>query len=143
MSQSSRRPNRAVVGHSLSISTAIFWAFRLGRDSTRDWKTTKPIESTAGLTARCRLAEPNNPAHSLAISTLTDVVPCLTKSNFSATARDTSTIRFREVGPQSLTVASTLLPFFVFVILTLVPHGRLRCAVVSSDATYLPPQAVL
>jgi hypothetical protein len=63
------------------------------------------------------------------------VVPCLTKSNFSATARDTSTIRFREVGPQSLTVASTLLPFFVFVILTLVPHGRLLCAVVSSDAT--------
>src|SRR5215469_6149582 len=55
------------------------------------------------------------------ISTLTVVVPCLTKSNFSATARDTSTIRFREVGPQSLTVASTLFPFFVFVILTLVP----------------------
>ena len=77
------------------------------------------------------------------ISTLTVVVPCLTKSNFSATALDTSTIRFREVGPQSLTVASTLLPFFVFVILILVPHGRLLCAAVSSDATYLPPQAVL
>ncbi len=55
------------------------------------------------------------------ISILTVVVPCLTKSNFSAPARDTSTIRFREVGPRSLTVASTLLPFFVFVILTLVP----------------------
>jgi hypothetical protein len=34
------------------------------------------------------------------ISSLTVVVPCLTKSNFSATALDTSTIRFREVGPQ-------------------------------------------
>ena len=45
--------------------------------------------------------------------------------------------------PQSLTVASTLLPFFVFVILTLVPQGRLLCAAVSSDASYLPPQAVL
>ena len=77
------------------------------------------------------------------ISTLTVVVPCLTKSNFSATALDTSTIRFGEVGPQSLTVASTLLPFFVFVILILVPQGRLLCAAVSSNATYLPPQAVL
>jgi len=35
-----------------------------------------------------------------AISTLTVVVPCLTKSNFSTTALDMSTIRFREVGPQ-------------------------------------------
>ncbi len=77
------------------------------------------------------------------ISTLTVVVPCLTKSNLSATARDTSTIRLRDRGPQSLTVATTFLPFFVFVILTFVPHGRLRCAVVSSDATYVPPQAVL
>jgi hypothetical protein len=45
------------------------------------------------------------------------------KSNCSATARETSTIRFRDVGPRSLTVTSTLLPFFVFVIRTLVPHG--------------------
>src|SRR5215831_8845428 len=77
------------------------------------------------------------------VSILTVVIPCLMKSNFSATARDTSTRRFRDIGPQSLTVASTLLPFFVFVILTLVPHGRLLCAAVSSDASYLPPQAVL
>jgi len=80
---------------------------------------------------------------SLEVSILTVVIPCLMKSNFSATARDTSTRRFRDIGPQSLTVASTLLPFFVFVILTLVPHGRLLCAAVSSDASYLPPQAVL
>src|ERR1700740_1881374 len=76
-------------------------------------------------------------------SASTVVVPCLTKSSRSATARDTSTIRFREVGPQSLTVASTLLPFFVFVIRTLVPHGRGLCAVVISDGTYVLPHADL
>jgi hypothetical protein len=32
---------------------------------------------------------------------------------------------------------------FVFVIRTLVPHGRVLCAVVSSDATYVLPHAVL
>src|ERR1700739_3819608 len=76
-------------------------------------------------------------------STSTVVVPCLTKSNRSATARETSTIRLRDVGPRSLTVASTLLPFFVFVIRTLVPHGRVLCAAVISDATYVLPHAVL
>jgi hypothetical protein len=82
-----------------------------------------------------RLAERTTRLIHCTISTLTVVIPCLTKSNFSATAWDTSTIRLWELGPQSLTVATTLLPFFVFVILILVPHGRLLFAVVSWDAT--------
>jgi hypothetical protein len=79
----------------------------------------------------------------LMISTATVVVPCLTKPNFSAAASDTSMMRFREVGPWSLIVTSTLLSFFVLVIRSLVPQGKVLCAAVISDATYIPPQAVL
>jgi hypothetical protein len=71
----------------------------------------------------------------LTTSTSTVVVPCFTKSNCSATASETSRSRFFEVGPWSLTVASTLLPFFVFVMRSLVPQGKVLCAVVSSEAT--------
>lgn len=76
----------------------------------------------------------SNSAVHFTTSTSTVVIPCFTKSNCSTTARETSTIRFFEAGPRSLTVATTLFPFFVFVMRSLVPHARVRCAVLSSEA---------
>jgi len=51
MSQLSRYPNRALVGIPFPVVLLFFWAFRLGRDSTRDGGLPYPL--TDFMSPRC------------------------------------------------------------------------------------------